>query len=218
MKKYLFAGILSVLFLVSAMAQSEQDRAAESKGTALMKQAGEKLRSYRSMKVQFTYELGQAEQVVESMKGELVSQDDKYHMEVDGNLFISDGINTWSYLEEMDEVYVNLLEHNEGGLTPTSILNNFESQFRAKHIRQETYQGKRVEIIDLVPKTPQAFYKFRVALDASTNLLVYTTAYDREGGSYTYRIDRFEANPTVAGGIFSFNTSAFPDVEVIDLR
>lgn len=217
-KKYFLAVILSVLFFVPGFGQSEQDRAAEVKGTALLKQAGEKLRSYRSLKVLFTYEMGRGDQIIESTKGELITQGDKYRMELDGNLFISDGINTWSYLEEMDEVYVNLLENSEGGLTPTSILNDFEAQFRAKHIRTETYQGKQVEIIDLVPKAPQAFYKLRAAMNATTGMLVYTIAYDREGGSYTYRIDRIEANPTVTGEVFTFKTSDFPGVEMIDLR
>ncbi|MEE4178593.1 MAG: outer membrane lipoprotein carrier protein LolA [Bacteroides sp.] len=218
MKKYIASAILVFLFLVPGFGQSEPDRAAEVKGTEMLQQASAKLKTYRSMKIQFTYEMGHGEQVIEAMKGELISQGDRYRMEVDDNLFISDGINTWSYLDEMEEVYVNLLENNEGGLTPTSILEEFETQFRAKHIRQESHQGKQVEIIDLVPKTPQAFFKFRVALDPSTKMLVYTIAYDREGGTYTYRIDRFEGNPEVADSLFTFNASDYPDAEVIDLR
>lgn len=218
MKKNIASAILMFLFLIPVFGQSEQDRAAEVKGTEMMKQASAKLQTFRSMKIQFTYETGHGEQVIETMKGELVSQGDRYRMEMDDNLFISDGINTWSYLDEMEEVYVNLLENNEGGLTPTSILEGFETQFKAKHIKQETHQGKQVEIIDLVPLTPQAFYKLRVALDASTKMLVYTIAYDREGGTYTYRIDRFEANPTVADSMFTFKESDFPGVDVIDLR
>lgn len=218
MKKYIVSAFLILLFFVPGFGQSEQDRAAELKGTELMKQASAKLKTYRSMKIQFTYEMGQGEQVVEAMKGELVSQGDRYRMEMDDNLFISDGIITWSYIDEMEEVYVNLLENNEGGFTPTSILEGFETQFKAKYIKQETYLGKQVEIIDLVPLMPQAFYKLRVALDPSTKMLVYTIAYDREGGTYTYRIDRFEANPEVDASIFTFKASDFPDVEVIDLR
>ena len=218
MKKYFVAVILSVVLMLQGFAQTEQDRAAELKGTALMKQASEKLKALQSMRVSFTFMQEHNEQLIESMQGKLVSQGDKYRMELADNLFISDGINTWSYLDENEEVYVNLLENSEGGLTPTSILEDFEAQFRAKHIRQETYEGKQVEIIDLIPQTPQAFYKFRVALEASTKMLVYTIAYDREGGSYTYRIDRFEPNPALTASLFTFDEADYPDAIVIDLR
>jgi outer membrane lipoprotein carrier protein len=218
MKKYISLTFL-VLFSFTLIAQSQQDRAAEAKGEQLLKEASQHIKSFRALKIQFTYEMENSGQnVKETMKGELLSQGDRYNMSLSGNLFISDGTNTWSYLEEMNEVYVNLLENTEGGLTPTSILNEFETQFKAKHIRQETHKGKRVEVIDLVPTTPQAFYKYRVALDAASKMLVYTIAYDREGGTYTYTMDRVETNPTIPAGQFTFTASRFPGVEVIDLR
>lgn len=219
MKKLFSFAFLTLISLSFAFAQTQQDRAAEVKGEQLLKEASQQIKSYRSLKIQFTYEMENAQlNVKESMKGELLSQGDRYHMLVDGNLFISDGVNTWSYLEEMNEVYVNLLENSEGGLTPTSIINEFETQFRARYIRQETHKGKRVEIIDLVPIAPQAFYKYRVALDTTSKMLVYTIAYDREGGTYTYNIDRVEPNASIPAGQFTFNASRFPGVEIIDLR
>lgn len=215
-----FSIIFFLVFLVSAItAQTQQDRLAEQKGQELLKEASQHIRSFRALKIHFTYEMENTSQnVKETMKGDVIMQGDRYRMNLNGNLFISDGINTWSYIEEMNEVYINLLEDSDGGLTPTSILNEFETQFRAKHIRQETHKGKRVEIIDLVPITPQAFYKYRVAIDAATKMLVYTIAYDREGGEYTYTIDRVETNPGISANLFTFNANNFPGIEIIDLR
>jgi len=219
MKKNFSFAFLTLFSLSFAFAQTQQDLAAEVKGEQLLRETSQQIKSYRSLKIQFTYEMENSQlNVKESMKGELLSQGDSYHMLVDGNLFISDGVNTWSYLEEMNEVYLNLLENSEGGLTPTSIIDEFETQFRARYIRQETHKGKKVEIIDLIPLTPQAFYKYRVALDTTGKMLVYTIAYDREGGTYTYNIDRVETNASIPAGQFTFNASRFPGVEVIDLR
>ncbi len=219
MKKYSTFTFLFFLSISFVFSQSSQDRAAEARGEQLLKEASQQIKSFRSLKIHFTYEMDNPQlKVNENMKGELLSQGDRFHMLLDGNLFISDGVNTWSYLKEMNEVYVNLLENSEGGLTPTSIIEEFETQFRAKYIRQETYKGKKVEIIDLVPNTPQPFYKYRVALDAASKMLVYTIAYDREGGTYTYSIDRVEPNASIPAGQFTFNASLFPGVEVIDLR
>jgi len=219
MKKSISIIFLLVFFVSSLTAQSQQDRLAEQKGQQLLKEASQHIKSFGTLKIHFTYEMENASQnVKEVMKGEVISQGDRYRMNLDGNLFVSDGKNTWSYIEEMNEVYINLLENSEGGLTPTSILNEFETQFRAKHIKQETHNGKRVEIIDLVPTTPQAFYKYRVAIDATSKMLVNTIAYDREGGIYTYTLDRVETNPTVSANQFTFNAASFPGIEIIDLR
>lgn len=219
MHKILIIGIASLFLFSSTHGQNQPERAAEATGNQLMKDARQHIKSFRSLKIFFTYNLeNSSKNLRESVKGELISQGDRYHMSLSGNLFVSDGVNTWTYLKEMNEVYINTLANSEGGLTPTSILNDFETQFRAKHIRRESHQGRSVEIIDLVPRTPQVFFKFRVALDATTKMLVYTIAYDREGGTYTYTIDRVETNPAITPQQFTFNAANFPGIEVVDLR
>ena len=214
---------ITVLFFlmgsISLAAQTAQERAAEQKGEELLQGAAQKLKSYNSMKIDFTYEMtNESQNISESMKGTLVAKGDKYHMEVDGNAFISDGVTVWSYLEEMDEVHINLVENTDGGLTPTSLLEEFETQFRSKFIRQERHNGRMVDIIDLVPTQPQAFFKYRIALDASTKLIAYTAAYDRHGGVYTYHVDRFQPNPSVKDELFTFNPGDYQGIEIIDLR
>ncbi len=219
MNKNLIIAITSLFLFSFASAQNQQERAAEAKGNQLMMEASQHIKSFRALKIFFSYDMeNTSKNTKESMKGELISQGDRYHMSLSGNLFISDGTNTWTYLKDMNEVYINTLANSEGGITPTSILNDFEGQFRAKHIRQETHMGRRVEIIDLVPRAPQLFYKYRVALDASTKMLVYTIAHDREGSTYTYTMDRIETNPTIAAGQFTFSAANFPGIEVVDLR
>lgn len=211
--------LLLVLVSFSLAGQTSQERIYEEKGEKLMKEAADKLRSYNSIRINFTYEmLNEAQNIVEEMRGTLVSQGDKYRMEVGDNLFISDGKTTWSYIEEIEEVHVNHVENTDGGLSPTAILENFEKDFRAKFIRQENQKGKQLDLIDLVPRGPQPFFKYRVALDANTRMIVYTTAYDRQGGTYTYRINEFQPNPRVNNNQFTFNVADYPGVDVIDLR
>jgi outer membrane lipoprotein carrier protein len=218
----LLKNIATILFLMGTLtlsAQTAQERAYEQKGEELLQEAARKLKSYNSMKIDFTYEMvNETQNISESMKGTLIAKGDKYHMEVAGNAFISDGVTVWSYLEDMDEVHINLVENTDGGLTPTSLLEDFETQFRSKFIRQERHNGRMVDIIDLVPTQPQAFFKYRIALDASTKLIAYTAAYDRHGGIYTYHVDRFQPNPSVNDALFTFKPGDYPGIEIIDLR
>jgi outer membrane lipoprotein carrier protein len=218
MKKILF--ILSLMILTSpSFSQTEQDRRAEQQATELLIKASNKIKNFSTMEVDFSYLMENSQfDISESMKGKIFSKGDKYHMTVGDNVFISDGETVWTYIDDLYEVHINYVENTEGGLTPTALLADFEREYKGKFIRQENHKGKTVNIIDLVPNTPQSFFKFRVALDTD-NMIVYTIAYDRHGGTYTYNMDRIRSNQPISDDKFSFNLSNFPsDVDVIDLR
>lgn len=218
--KILALMILAGIFAnITAVAQNQPERAAELRGRTILENTRNKLRATQAMRLHFTYTMeNQNQNITETLTGEFLVQGDRYFMKLGENRFISDGVTTWSYIAELNEVYINLLANEEEAITPTSILNNFEEKFNARHIRQETHQGRRVEIVDLVPRGPHLFFKYRVAVDASTGMIVYTIAHDREGGTYTYHIDRMETNPRIPQGTFTFNTNQFPGIEVVDLR
>ena len=140
-------------------------------------------------------------------------------MIVGDNVFISDGETVWNYLDDMYEIHINYVENMEGGLTPTTLLDNFDEEYRGRFVRQESFNGKTVDIIDLIPNTPQSFFKYRVALNASDHMLVYTIAYDRHGGTYTYTLGKTRTNHEIDDKLFVFNRADFPsDIDIIDLR
>lgn len=213
---------LLLLFFLPAILLPEavgQQLPYDQKGEELLRSASQKIQGYRSFEIDFSYVMENEEMgVTETMDGKLLSMGDKYHMNIGGNLFISDGTNVWTFLEEFNEVHVSLAEDTEGGMTPTSLFEEFETQFRSRYIRQETHRGRRVDLIDLVPHQPQAFFKYRVALDAADQSLVYTIAYDRHGGTYTYSVRQFRPNPRVPENTFTFDAGKYPGIEVIDLR
>lgn len=219
MKTYKAISLIVLILVGSPLFAQEHQTQYEIKGTELVNKASEKIRSYSALKIEFTYEMLNNEMDIdESMSGILFSAGDKYHMEVGGNLFISDGESIWNYIDDMEEVQISNAEDVEGEMNPTSILDDFEEHFRATFIRQDAHNGKRVDIIDLVPNTPQSFFKYRLALDARTNMVVYSAAYDRHGGTFTYFIDKIEENPQIPAGLFSFDESKYPGVFVNDLR
>lgn len=215
-----FAGLTYSLAITAQQpAPQQQTRVYEERGAQLLKTASEKLKALKSVKITFTYEMANERQDIEEiMEGVLFSQGNKYNMKVGDNQFISDGTNVWSYMEEIGEVQVNLVENTDGALTPTSILEEFDQQYKSTFIRQESHLGRQVDIVDLVPNQPQTFFKYRLALDARTNMMVYAIAYDRHGGTYTYSIKSLESNISIPPATFSFIPGNFPGIEVIDLR
>ena len=215
--KSFISSIIVLLLLQTSFAG--QSRPAETKGANLVREASKAIKANDSYRINFTLTIeNQSSGTNETNKGLLLTSGDKYHMEVGGNVFVSDGTTTWSYFKEMNEVHVDLLENNPDNPTPTSILNDFEKNFRAKHIRQETYKGRSVEIIDLLPTSAYVFHKVRIAIDSRTKMMIYTIAYDREGGTSKFEFDKVEANPAIPADRFRFNPANYPGIEVVDLR
>ncbi|MFW5687538.1 MAG: LolA family protein [Bacteroidota bacterium] len=220
MKKYAFLMMAFAVITFLAQAQNNPETAAEQQGKKLLQEASDKIKGYSSMEVEFTYTMENTEMdITETMEGKIYSSGDKYRMVMGENVFISDGETVWNFIDELYEIQINTVENSEGGLTPTALLENFEQEYRAKFIRQENHEGTMVDIIDLVPNTPQSFFKYRVALNAQDHSLVYTIAYDRHGGTYTYSIDSLKPNASIPDSMFVFNREDFPaDADVIDLR
>jgi outer membrane lipoprotein-sorting protein len=209
-----------IIITLPLFSQTEQDRIYEQKAVELLKKTSEKIKNYKTMEIDFSYTMENSQfNITETMNGKLLSKGDKYHMIVGDNIFISDGVTVWNYIDDLDEIHINYVENTEGGLTPTALLADFEKEYKGKFIKQETHKGKTVNIIDLVPNKPQSFFKFRLALDNADDMLVYTIAYDRHGGTYTYNLDRVRINQNISDDKFKFNKADFPaDAEIVDLR
>lgn len=212
--------ITALFFTVTLFAQTAHQPHAEQMATDLLTKASNKLKSFRTMEVDFTYTMENTSMdIVETMSGKVYSKGDKYRMTLGDNIFISDGEIVWNYIDDMYEIQINYVENMEGGLTPTALLDNFGDEYDGRYVRQESFNGKTVDIIDVVPNTPQSFFKYRIALNASDQMLVFTTAYDRHGGTYTYTLDNTRFNHEISDSLFEYNRSDFPeDADVIDLR
>jgi outer membrane lipoprotein-sorting protein len=220
MKKLLSLTLTLFLTATLAVAQTAHETASEQKANELLKKASEKIKGYSSMEVDFSYVMENTDaNIKETMNGKIFSKGDKYHMSVGDNIFISDGKNVWNFIEELYEIHINTIENTEGGLTPTALLSSFENEYKGKHIRQETQKGRMVDVIDLIPITPQSFFKYRLVLDATDQSLISTIAYDRHGGTYTYNIDNMKTNQNIPDSRFVFNRADFPaNADLIDLR
>lgn len=209
-----------LLFFMGSQANPEPPGRYEQRALDILHDAHIKFKSLEAFYAEFEYASTAAGFSAELNNGGfLYAKGDKYHMKLDGNLFISDGLTVWSFMEEINEVHISDFLESEGMITPTSLLENYQDDFRALWIRQELHRGKTVNVIDLVPEDPYtAFSKYRIAIEKDTQLIAYVVAYDRQGGTYSYIITKTNTNPDIPEALFTFNPDNHPDIEVIDLR
>ena len=118
--------------------------------------------------------------------------------------------------QETNEVVINNMSASEDDLmNPAAILNNYQKNFKAKFIRQET-DGNAV--IDLTPKSAKSYYKIRLIVGASSGVLKRMEMHNYDGSSGEFVISNYKSGVTATETDFTFPKAQHPDVEIIDMR
>ncbi len=213
--------IISLLLLIgTGKAMSDPPGVYEEKAIKILNKTSATIKAYDALYLEFEYlSSGSSMGLFDDIKGYIYVSGEKYYINAGDIHFISDGVVAWTFLKDVNEVHISYLEDAEGAITPLSLLDNFEDEFKPLWLRQETLEnGELVEIIDLVPLEHQPFNKYRLAISTQSNHVLYTVAFDAHGESFTYLITKTIINPEVPADIFSFDPDDHPDIEVVDLR
>lgn len=177
-----------------------------------------KLEALETMKIEFSYIMGNAaEKINESKSGSIYIKGDKYRLYIADQLIISDGVTIWTILKDSKEVQINNVDPKNQN-TPNKMLTSYNKNYRAKFIKEAPSQGFVMQTIDLTPNTTQSFYKIRLEINKSKNIMHSSTIYDKNGTTYTYLVSSFTENPKVFDSRFTFNKSEYADYEINDMR
>ncbi|MDR0437313.1 MAG: outer membrane lipoprotein carrier protein LolA [Bacteroidales bacterium] len=235
MKKTLLITIL-VTLTISGFAQNSNQRREQRKNQKEVKKTErgiddpkahdilsavrKQLKSYNSLKIDFTYLLeNKTEKIKESKKGTILIKGNKYNLNFMGLNVISDGKNIWNFNREAKEVQITEVNPKETDMmNPIALIDNYEKNFRAKLIREDTDKGVPVMIIDLLPFENRNFHKVRIATDKAKKTIVFSEIHDKNGTIITFRVDRMQTNVSAPDSEFKFDVSKHPGVEVIDMR
>ena len=79
--------------------------------------------------------------------------------------------------------------------------------------------GADFNVIDLIPEdADEQFFKVRMKISKSKNLIKSWEIFDKNGNNYTYAILSFNPDNSISDSYFEFDASKHPGVEVVDLR
>lgn len=194
--------------LMQAMAQDK-------KATSLLNQVAEKTQSFDQIKIEFEYKMiNQAQGVNETLNGTLLSQGEKYNLNIAGQQIISDGNTVWTFLESVNEVHINEPTEDDEGFNPRSFLEDWSGKFNASMLEESANSA----LIELIPVEPGAFTKAHAKVDKTKKQLESITMFDAGGNEFVYSVKSFITGESIPGNIFTFDVNAHPGVEVIDLR
>ncbi len=215
--------ILLLVLLASAggqVAMAQNDAAAK----VLLDKVSKQYAGYQTVQADFTIKAsqGDAQSAAYSDQGKLLMQaaTNKYHISMAEQDLISDGKSQWTVLKDVKEVHVSDVDNSSQAISPTNIFSFFDSGYKYVSAADERDGGIALHVVELSPEEPRKsqYFKIKLRINKADNLIRDVTVFDKNGTRYTYEIQNFKANPTVAASKFAFSTQAYPGMEIVDLR
>jgi len=216
--------LLKVGTVLSLLIATVQVSGQDAKAKGILDKLSAKTKTYTSMSADFEYTMKNVEEdIEESQTGSLLTQGDKYHLEIAGQKIISDGKTVWTVLDEAEEVQVNDVpdpDETEDYISPTKILTLWEKGFKYKYDKSMTLNGAEVDVINLFPEKAdeQSFHTIKIYVNRAKMVVDQIDIKGKDGTDFVYSIKSFKTNEDIAADRFVFSTTNNPTYDVIDLR
>ncbi|MBL7783186.1 MAG: outer membrane lipoprotein carrier protein LolA [Saprospiraceae bacterium] len=222
MKKLLFL-LPAFLLWGSAYAQSaSKPEKNDPEAKKVLDKIRKKYEAYKTLEASFNLSIEVPGQPKEVQKGKISQEGDKFRLEMDQQVIVSDAKTTWVYLKKNNEVQINTAQPgaDNGFLTPKELLKRYQKGDFLYAINDKvTENGKVITLIEFKPKDKNSEYsKFRLSIDEKAGTIQGIKAFSKDGSRYSFDISRLSTNKTFATGTFGFDTKKYPGVHVEDLR
>lgn len=211
--------LFSVLMLVAGSLFAQQD----AKAKEILDKLSQTSRSYKTIQIEFSFTLeNKSGSVTETNEGSVTLKGKSYklHMPAMGMEVYSDGITTWSYLTESNEV--NITENDadsDAALNPANLFTIYEKGFKYTYIGEESIGGKTSQVIDLFPTDKaKEVTKVRLYIDKIKNQILKAKTFNKDGNVYTLSMKNMKTDQVLPDGYFKFDTAKYPKVEINDMR
>ena len=206
-------GFFATSFLGFSIAQDAE---------ALLNRLSEEAKSYGSIEATYTSTLIDRASDFESVqKGSIQIDEDQFHLDLGDYRIFSDGITIWTYEVAVNDCYIEDTETMaDEGMDPSKLFTIWEDDFKNEWKGELDINGQKTTQINLYPagEKEKPFHTIQLFINESNLRLVRAVVKGREGTDVTYDVDTFSPNATIQPGLFKFDATQFPGVNVIDNR
>ena len=209
----------NIILLFVTVFMSTSIWAQTKKAEQILDELTHKTNSLDNIKVSFSYKMSNKEAGIdEATNGTLLVSGDKYRLNIAGQEIICDGKTLWTYLADSEEVQINDVSE-EDGFSPSKLLSSYNEDYTAKRDKDITKDGKTFYKLKLKPKDKDSNFDYVIlTIDADLMQLSDFIIFDFDDNIFTYEIKQFITNSNIPDDSFTFDTSKYPNVEVIDMR
>ena len=203
--------ILIIIFSIFQLNSFGQD----DKSNEILKQLSANTKSYTFMDVDFDFNFININQEInENQKGNIKISNNKFRLDLNEQIVISDDSTQWIYLKESNELQIMEFDSEDEMLSPNKLFTIYENGYKNQYIELK----ENNHIIDLFPVESNEFKNIQLHINKDKIQLNKIILFDKNGGSFSYTITKFITNTNFDENIFKFNTEEYPDLEIIDLR
>lgn len=221
MKKLLFPLLLLLSGAVWAQSGAQTEKN-DPEAKKVLDKIRKKYEAYTTIEAAFTLTIEVLGQPKEVQKGTISQEGDKFRLDMDQQVIVSNAKTTWVYLKKNNEVQINNAEpgSDNGFLTPKELLKRYQKGDFLYAITDKISEGgKLLTQIEFKPKDKNSEYsKLRLSVDEKAGSIQSIKAFGKDNSRYTFVISRLSSNKKFAAGTFSFDAKKYPGVKVEDLR
>ncbi len=164
---------------------------------------------------QTKFEMSKLEQ---NISGTLfIKKENKYRVEAEGRLIVTDGITVWSYSPSNNQVLIDKFKLDERALTPEKVLAAAPKDYIASVVGNEKISKIETQVLTLVPKDEDSMVsRMKLWVDESTWLIKKVEIIDVNGKQTVYIVNDIKVNIGIPDSRFTYQVPS--GVESVDLR
>ncbi len=147
-----------------------------------------------------------------------ISQDNKFRLETEDQVMVSNGKTFWRYNKLENQVLIDYAQKSQQDVFLNNFLFKIGDYYDPQIINETRIGKKKVFEIKLTPKNPEEdfFNYIKVWLDDNTWLLEKVLYVDFNENEVEYQIEKIELNPQAPKNLFEFEVPE--GAELVDLR
>ncbi|MCB0795052.1 MAG: outer membrane lipoprotein carrier protein LolA, partial [Flavobacteriales bacterium] len=180
-----------------------------------------KSKSYTSFEADFTSRLvNKADKLDVSQTGNVKTKDGKFRLQLEGNTVINDGKTLYTYNKDNNEVTLNDPSELGQEMDPSKLFTMYETGFKSQFVSEQTEGGVVTQTVKLFPTDPskKPYHTVVLNLDKAKLEPKSVKILYKDANEVTYTLQRFDPKAVLADGLFVFDKSKYPGVEVNDMR
>ena len=167
------------------------------------------------VRMDYLYNVYDDGELLQGDKGVIYIDNERYSLLMQGMKVWCDGATQWSYMREVDEIYVTEASSDEAqNLSPLYVMENYRQGYNASLVAGEAEWVVELHAVD--DDVDVSTVKLFVTKD--NYRLVRMLIYMSGQGYVDVKLGGYEAKCSVASGAFECPLDEFPGIEVIDMR
>ena len=193
--------------------------AQDEKSNEILQQLSLNTQAYKNIDVDFNFKFENVTQEIsENQKGNIKIVSNKFRLELNQQIIISDDTTQWIYLKESNELQIMEYDSLDDMISPNKLFTIYEEGYKNSYVELKNESDITLHIIDLFPIESNAFQKIQLQINSEKIQLHNIILFDKNGGSFTYLITTFSVDNNLDDNLFKFNSEEYPEIEIIDLR